>query len=163
MPAVRICQSISPGNRSVELVLGTLAVFALSGIMHDYGLNAGVSRAPTLFGVLESTMWFTSQGLMCVVHWLFSSELSSDSIVLERLFTQLTGRRVGGPLGRAWTYAWIIGSGSFLARSWLDHGLADGLRDPWTWQVRLVRLPCHARLTSSQWWRFVLPFSAIFP
>ena len=71
-PAQRLVEQVSPGNRSLGQVVGTLAVFALSGIMHDYGIGAGVGPAvgddgrPRPYRLLESTGWFLSQGVVCV-------------------------------------------------------------------------------------------------
>ena len=67
-PTRRVIESLSPGNRTLGQLVGTLAVFTLSGLMHDYGIGAGVGpsihRQP--WRVFESTAWFLSQGVVCV-------------------------------------------------------------------------------------------------
>lgn len=129
-PAQRLVERVNPGSRSLGQIVGTLAVFALSGIMHDYGIGAGVGPAVGDDGrtracrLLESTAWFLSQGIVCVRSTV--AQFSLSSIVLERAFTRLTGRRVDGPIGRIWTIGWIVGSGSILARFWCV------LRHSWT-------------------------------
>jgi len=136
--SLRVVERLSPGNRALGQLVGTLAVFTLSGLMHDYGIGAGVGPPtggklpPRPWRTFESTAWFLAQGVV---------------IILERAFTRITGRRIDGPIGRIWTIGWMIGSGSILARFWLDHRLADGIADPSSWQA----------------WRFVVPFAGLFP
>ena len=70
------------------LVLG---VFIVSGLYHDIGtytLPGPMNLRPTLF--------FTLQGV---------------GVLLEDLYRKVTGRRVGGLVGRAWTYLFVIGIG----------------------------------------------------
>lgn len=45
----------------------------------------------------------------------------------EAAFTRLTGRRVGGPLGRLWMWAVLLVAGTPLSEAWLRCGGAVGL------------------------------------
>ena len=58
-PSLRVVERLSPGNRALGQLVGTLAVFTLSGLMHDYGIGAGVG--PRAYSVGAS--WLTRQRL----------------------------------------------------------------------------------------------------
>ncbi|PVF92919.1 hypothetical protein CPB86DRAFT_790680 [Serendipita vermifera] len=79
-------KKVSESAGRVGLVLGT---FIASGLFHSLAIFAmgtgGVDH--------KATLYFTFQGFMLFV---------------ERLFKIITGKRVGGPLGRIWTYCIVI-------------------------------------------------------
>lgn len=50
--------------------------------------------------------------------------LSGLGCALERSFRALTGRRVHGVVGWAWTWAFMLGTGRMCADAWLDAGFA---------------------------------------
>lgn len=108
------------------LVLGA---FLASGLYHEVGtymIGRGVDHRVTLF--------FFLQGV---------------GVLLEKAYRWSTGHRLGGPLGRVWTYLFVVGLGqmacrclSFIARvlplvktlflvdSWFRRGLAGGIIIP---------------------------------
>lgn len=110
---------------NVGMVLGT---FLASGLYHEIAIQAmgrGWDWMPVLF--------FAIQGPL---------------LILERLWRSVTGRRVGGWIGRLWVYlvllggAQIMSSFSYLQRSrscllmtvvansWLERGLGGGMMIP---------------------------------
>lgn len=49
--------------------------------------------------------------------------LSGFGGALEAAFRRITGRRVRGPWGRVWTWAFMLYTGRIASRTWLDGGM----------------------------------------
>ncbi|KAJ7212020.1 hypothetical protein GGX14DRAFT_621323, partial [Mycena pura] len=91
----------------VGLVLGA---FLASGLYHEcaiYAMGRGFEYAPTLF--------FAAQGPL---------------LIGERLWRIVTGRRVGGPIGRLWVYFVMFIGGQPMVNSWHVRGLGGGMIIP---------------------------------
>jgi len=86
------------GSRRLGLVMGT---FIASGIVHE----TGAVRIPAARekGGQGALLFFTMQGV---------------GVVLEHLWTKMTGRRVRGVLGWLWTIGWLtVWGNDFIDRS----------------------------------------------
>lgn len=81
---------------------GILAAFAISAIVHEAGIWAVVS----FDWRLRTSVFFMSQGV---------------GVCLENAFKHFTGRPVGGPLGRLWTYTWLVLFGKPMISFWIGH------------------------------------------
>ncbi|KAI0004594.1 membrane bound O-acyl transferase family-domain-containing protein [Russula compacta] len=111
-----------PGRKiggDVGLVLGT---FLASGLFHECTILAmgreWDSRVP---------LFFLLQG---------------GSVIGERVWKKVTGRRVDGLLGRLWVYFDIIILGQPLVDAWHRRGLGGGMViPPWISPTRLVLIP----------------------
>lgn len=84
---------------------GILGVFIVSGILHHFGLW-GMGRGTDF---LKVAGFFFMNGL---------------GICLEHLWRYITGHRVSGWYGWAWTMVWAIGWGHMLVEAWAMRGLA---------------------------------------
>lgn len=83
-------------GRTAARAAGVLAVFALSGLMHDLGqLNMGGG-----LDLKRMTGFFVLQGVGCL---------------LEETFENFTGRKVRGLLGWVWTMGWLLTTGTQAA------------------------------------------------
>lgn len=81
---------------------GVMGVFILSEILHDVN------------------MWGLGRG----VAWPGFFVAMGAGIVLEGVWTKVTGKKVGGLVGWAWTMGWVIGWSNRLMEAWLVRGLA---------------------------------------
>ena len=90
-------------------VIGALATFALSGLIHEFGQwcmsRTGHAEQP----VGPTFLFFFSQGL---------------AIVLEQLFSQITGYKVGGISGWLWTYSFLLLGGMVPMDIWFRYGVS---------------------------------------
>ena len=82
---------------------GLIGAFLISGVFHDIELRA--------FGRGGNTV-------ALVGFWV----MSSVGVVLERLWTRWTGRRVGGVLGWIWTFGWLAVWGVWVVDEWAKAG-----------------------------------------
>ncbi|KAH7912043.1 membrane bound O-acyl transferase family-domain-containing protein [Hygrophoropsis aurantiaca] len=100
---------ISCGAKPMAYLLGrysgTLGAFALSGIMHDFGLRAANRGSD-----------------FCSVGGFFL--MMGVGVILERLWVGMTGRKVCGIFGWLWTVSWVTGWGNMLVDAWLVRGAA---------------------------------------
>ncbi|KAI9450761.1 hypothetical protein F5148DRAFT_1152671 [Russula earlei] len=78
--------------------------FAVSAVMHDLGM----------WGLGRGTEFRTAGGFFL---------LMGVGSVLELGFKKLTGRRVCGIWGWAWTMAWTVGWGSLMIDAWARRGM----------------------------------------
>jgi len=85
---------------------GVMGAFTVSGIMHEVGM----STVGPFDWRLRTSIFFISQGV---------------GVCLENVFKSLTGRPVGGPLGRLWTYFWLVLFGSPMVSSWIQSMALD--------------------------------------
>lgn len=116
-----------PGRKiggDVGLVLGT---FLASGLFHECTILAmgckWDSRVP---------LFFLLQG---------------GSVIGERIWKKVTGRRVDGLLGRLWVYFDIMILGQPLVDAWHRRGLGGGMIiPPWISPARLLLVPIAQRL-----------------
>ncbi|GAA5948045.1 hypothetical protein JCM3765_007083 [Sporobolomyces pararoseus] len=116
-------------------VFGVLGVFALSSWIHEYGLSTAISTLPapakpyTFLLAWGGSIYFMSQGV---------------AIVLEGLFTQVTGKKVRGPLGFLWSAFVVAGMGSFLYKAWVTQGLLREVPPAryWGWERFLLPMAC---------------------
>lgn len=90
------------GVKPLKPILGTYSVlgaFVISGVYHDVALR-GMGRGGNS---VSATGFFVTQGV---------------GVVLERLWTRLTGRKVGGVLGWLWVWVWLTVWGRFVVDEW---------------------------------------------
>ncbi|KAJ7147049.1 hypothetical protein C8R43DRAFT_538601 [Mycena crocata] len=88
----------------VGMLLGT---FIASGLYHEcsmYAMGRGFDHTVTLF--------FAAQGPI---------------LIGERLWRKITGRRVGGPIGRLWVYFIMFIAAQPMINSWHMRGLGGGM------------------------------------
>ena len=90
---------------------GLIGAFLVSGVFHDIELRA--------FGRGGNT-------LVVVGFWV----MSSVGVVLERLWTRWTGRRVGGVWGWMWTFGWLAVWGVWMMDEWAKAGRFGSLSLP---------------------------------
>jgi len=106
---------------------GIIGAFTVSAIIHEVSLWT----VGPFDWRLRTSIFFISQGV---------------GVCLENVFKSLTGRRVGGPLGRLWTYFWLVLFGSPMISSWMQNMALD--------QSKLL-----ARLHQLGFWKiFLTPF-----
>jgi len=74
--------------------------YSVSTILHYFGLW-GLGRGTEFSG---AGRYFLIQGL--------------GVIILEHLWKYITGRWVGGVIGRFWTFAWAVGMSKVVSISW---------------------------------------------
>ncbi|PWZ01551.1 hypothetical protein BCV70DRAFT_158014, partial [Testicularia cyperi] len=104
IPILRI---ISPvlGKR-VGQAAGVLASFTLSGLMHDLGQSAMTPEQG--WSLTHTTTFFALQGVACVA---------------ERLFEQVSHRRVQGWLGWIWAMGFLTWTAPLLIDEWNKRGM----------------------------------------
>lgn len=110
---------------------GVLGSFFVSGVLHESALYLGTSDIP-LDPRLPSLCFFLCQGI---------------GLVLEQVFTRMTGKPVRGWYGRAWLLLSLVIPGADVSRAWLGRGLLDHQPTPDTWE----------------WWRWCLPMISYVP
>ncbi|GAA5893591.1 wax synthase family protein [Sporobolomyces salmoneus] len=116
-------------------VAGVLGVFALSSWIHEFGLSTAISTLPppakpySFLLRWGGSIYFMSQGV---------------AIVLEGLFTTLTGRKVRGPLGTLWSALVVAGMGATLYKAWVTQGLLREVPPAryWSWHRFLLPMAC---------------------
>ncbi|GAA5920591.1 hypothetical protein JCM1841_001457 [Sporobolomyces salmonicolor] len=116
-------------------VIGVLGVFALSAWIHEFGLSTATSALPSselpLSFLLRygGSVYFMAQGV---------------AIILEGMFTAVTGRKTGGWIGTLWATLWIIACGRPLYKAWLTQGLVREVPPVryWGWQRFTLPLGC---------------------
>ena len=83
---------------------GVLGAFFVSGLMHDFGVwGAGIGTE-----LSSVTLFFTMMGVGCI---------------LEVIWREKTGFKVGGPVGWLWSMVWLFFWGSFIVDAWARRGL----------------------------------------
>ncbi|KAI6009032.1 membrane bound O-acyl transferase family-domain-containing protein [Pisolithus marmoratus] len=81
------------------------SVFGHAGYVLGSFLGSGIFHNVVLLMLNQDVEWW------CM---LFSFGMMAVGVILERVFTRMTGRRVGGWIGRLWTMAWLLLWGSFM-------------------------------------------------
>ncbi|GAA5896084.1 hypothetical protein JCM8208_007521 [Rhodotorula glutinis] len=122
-------------GKSAARAAGVVAVFGLSAWLHEFGLASSIStlpRPPSPLSFLTKwggSVYFLSQGL---------------GVVLEGVFAALTGRRVRGWAGTAWTAAFVVCAGGWLYSAWVTQGLVREVPPVkfWSWQRYVVPMGC---------------------
>ena len=103
---------IGVGAKPLSLLVGrvgwVMGGFSVSAILHYFGLW-GLGRGTEFSG---AGGYFLIQGL---------------GVVLEHLWKHFTGRRVGGLMGRVWTFAWAVGMAQDFLDAWLRRGIGASL------------------------------------
>lgn len=87
---------------------GLFAAFLISGIFHDIELRS--------FGR-------GGNSVALIGFWV----MNSVGVILERIWTKKTGRRVGGVVGRVWTFGWLLLWGVWVVNEWTKAGRFGGL------------------------------------
>lgn len=135
--------------------IGAFTVFALSAWMHDQALCSArhlLPAGPPLSFSLRYGGWifFLSQGV---------------AVFLEGVFTRLTGRRVRGGVGLAWSYFCIVGLGLLAGRSWCVPFLSIFCRgaDELSRRIALGLVEGLPEVQRWGWQRFVVPSAALAP
>lgn len=99
---------VAVGGQPLKRYLGragfVLGAFALSGILHEIGIQGMGRGADTLPGVV----FFVMHGV---------------GVVMEHAWKQATGRRVGGITGWLWTSSWLVLWGHVIVDAWARRGL----------------------------------------
>jgi len=104
-----------PGGALLGRPGALIGAFAVSGVMHDLGI----------WGLGRGTEFRTAGGFFI---------LMGVGAALEHSFKTLTGRRVCGLWGWAWTMGWTLGWGTLMIDAWARRGMIacdffpDGLR-----------------------------------
>ncbi|KIK26735.1 hypothetical protein PISMIDRAFT_675660 [Pisolithus microcarpus 441] len=80
-------------------------VFGRAGYVLGSFLGSGIFHNIVLLMLNRSVEWW------CM---LLSFGMMAVGIILERVFTWVTGRRVGGWIGRLWTMAWLLVWGNIM-------------------------------------------------
>ncbi|KAF8638250.1 hypothetical protein AX17_002272 [Amanita inopinata Kibby_2008] len=121
---------ISLGHKPMSFlagrVAGVLGAFLVSSMLHDFGL------------------WGMGKGTDFMPIYTFFM-MMGVGIVLEYVWKDVTGYRVGGVLGKAWLAVWLVGWSNFLIDAYCRKGLIasvffpDGYRPTQILQ-RLIRL-----------------------
>jgi len=83
---------------------GLLGAFLISGIIHDIQVRS-----------------YRRGGNSVVIIGFFV--MSGVGVVLERVWTKTTGRRVGGAWGWTWTFGWLALWGVWIVDEWAKMGL----------------------------------------
>ncbi len=86
-----------PGQRIAGQIGLVLGAFIASGLYHEY------------------TMYLVNRGVDHRVTFFYS--IQSVGIILEKLFTRVTGRKVGGPLGWLWAFLFVVGTAQLCSKS----------------------------------------------
>ena len=93
----------------------------VSGVVHDIKLRA-IGRGGNSVAIIG--------------FWV----MNGVGVVLERIWTKTTGRRVGGVRGWTWTFGWLSLWGILVADEWAKVGRFQGSGlEPWLGLVALVR------------------------
>ncbi|KAH9466602.1 hypothetical protein Pst134EB_001653 [Puccinia striiformis f. sp. tritici] len=88
---------------------GIIGAFTVSAILHEGGIWA----AGPFDRRLRTSIFFLSQGL---------------GVCLENGFKSLSGHRVGGFIGRIWTFSWLVFFGKPMITLWLENMAFDKLK-----------------------------------
>ncbi|GJE89718.1 membrane bound O-acyl transferase family-domain-containing protein [Phanerochaete sordida] len=98
-------------SRPLAAVLGrggaVLGAFLLSGVLHDW----------CMWGMGKGTNFAQTGGFFLAM---------AAGVMLEEAWTKVTGRKVGGWAGWAWTMAWTVAWGNLLTDAWMKTGLGGG-------------------------------------
>ncbi|KAI6151254.1 hypothetical protein BKA82DRAFT_4125654 [Pisolithus tinctorius] len=111
------------GYRWHQLVRRTLIVLGGWPLGFVFGRVGYVVGSFLASGVLHNVVLAT---LNCGVEWwtmLLSFGMMALGIIIEHTFTQMTGRKVGGWIGRVWTMAWLLVWGSMIMDGFARAGL----------------------------------------
>ncbi|KAL0961365.1 hypothetical protein HGRIS_006321 [Hohenbuehelia grisea] len=121
--------------RRTFYVFGGIPGFYLAG---PFGMLFGTFLASGLFH--ETSIYAMGKGLD--PHPVLFFAIQAPLMVGERMWRQVTGRRVGGALGRAWVYFVIFVVAQPMVDSWHRRGLGGGMViPPFLSPARLVVLP----------------------
>ncbi|PWN46139.1 hypothetical protein IE81DRAFT_84371 [Ceraceosorus guamensis] len=102
-----------------------LAVFVLSGLIHEVAQEGMAIRAPAALSDPEKALFHSRQGWGARNYtstWFFT--MSGIGVLLEDLFTSLTGIKVQGVWGNIWTLTFITLTGMPLVKVWHAQGMA---------------------------------------
>ncbi|KAE8258839.1 hypothetical protein A4X13_0g1414 [Tilletia indica] len=117
-------------GKMIEHGLASLAVFALSGMMHELFIigaarNEGERSLLRLVGLGPPTTYADGSvdrggGML----WFFTMQWVA--CFAEEVFEAVSGWKVGGPLGTVWTLAYIAATCPPFAKVWWYFGIANG-------------------------------------
>ncbi|KAL8277286.1 hypothetical protein RQP46_010355 [Phenoliferia psychrophenolica] len=97
------------GSKILGRALGVMAVFTMSGFLHEQALHSATYHIPPFD---EPLSFLERWG--CTVYFL----LQGVAVLLEQAFTASTGRKVGGLFGAVWTSLIVLCGGFLVWRSW---------------------------------------------
>ncbi|KIJ16654.1 hypothetical protein PAXINDRAFT_10366 [Paxillus involutus ATCC 200175] len=98
-------------------------------ILGGYPLWLVFGRVGGIFGTFFASAVFhhvaliTLDGQIELWRMVVSFEMMALGIVVERVFRQWTGRKVGGLVGWVWTMAWLILWGNLMTDGWARSGM----------------------------------------
>lgn len=130
-PFTLISPSIKRSKQSTVARFGSLGMllgaFVASGLFHEctmYAMNRGFYYTPVIF--------FASQGPI---------------LIGERVWRKVTGRRVGGKLGRLWVYFVLFVLAQPMVNSWHRRGFGGGMvLPPQLSPMRVILIPIVRKL-----------------
>ncbi|KAG0146288.1 hypothetical protein CROQUDRAFT_722983 [Cronartium quercuum f. sp. fusiforme G11] len=126
-PVTQLC---APLGRKPSTLIGTLSAMLFSAFFHEYAL---VSLAPS-----GDPTYSTAKV------WIYSAV----AMLLEEIYTMVSGRKVGGWLGKIWTYSLVVLLASHAITKWINFGLGTSGIQP---------------LAHWRWYRYVIPFGPALP
>ncbi|KAI6046704.1 membrane bound O-acyl transferase family-domain-containing protein [Pisolithus marmoratus] len=89
-------------------------VFGRVGYLFGAFLVSGIYHIVSVAVLNRSVEWW------CMV---FSFEMMAVGVIIEHVFTKMTGKRVGGWVGNAWTIAWLLLWGNRMINALARGGL----------------------------------------
>lgn len=66
---------------------------------------------------------------------IFFFVIQALGLIIERLFRQITGRKVGGIWGNMWVFAFMLTTVQPMAEVWIDRGYLETSPVPAGWSV----------------------------
>jgi len=112
----------------------------------DYGMVFGTFLASGLFHACS--MYSSRRGFDYATLVFFA--LQGPVLMLERVWKRITGRRVGGWMGRLWVYLILFAGAQPMIDAWHRRGLGGGvIIPPALSPIRVIVLPLAKRLYSN--------------
>ncbi|KAF8312929.1 hypothetical protein DL93DRAFT_1211109 [Clavulina sp. PMI_390] len=115
------------GGYPLSYILSTFASLVSSVLRLPKSTSHRFVKSAKLLGFLVGTFigsglihyWGTyAMGRGSDLHPLIFFSAQSIGIILERMWKQVTGRKVGGLFGRIWTIIWVVGGIQWCLNAW---------------------------------------------
>lgn len=113
------------GSKNISKCFGIIGAFAVSGLMHEYGIRHAILTADQPSTYPSFTFFL----------------ISAFAIIAEYVFHFLTGKKVNGNFGRIWAWSVLILSGIPMTQHWLDKGRLGYIDHPSTWSLSQILTP----------------------
>ncbi|OBZ75653.1 hypothetical protein A0H81_04479 [Grifola frondosa] len=116
----------------------TLGGYPGQWLMGDLGMVIGAFLASGLFH--EAGLYILGRGMDHRVTLFFL--LQAFGIIVEKLFSKLTGRKAGGVIGTSWAILNVVGFGQMCTDAWFARGIGGGVVVPPNLSpIRMILLP----------------------